>query len=225
MKVSFQSFRENPDAQPSLEMAAAAYDDESTYVRLQGAYDGQAILHDDGRQLTIAFRGTESVTDWIRNILRYRTACPYISGATVHAGFLSQYIGLQKQVMDHVRRSRATRIVVTGHSLGGALATLCAVELATQFMDKMLSCYVFASPRVGDRRFVEAAEKLANLTILRIHVQKDLVTNLPYFGFVHTPCVTYAPFRSSGWGIFHLRARHSLKSILKSLKMKSRYTP
>ena len=216
MELPFLTFCHNPDARPSLEMSMAAYDDDSTHGRLQGTHDGQAILNDDGQQLTIAFRGTESVTDWIRNVMRYRTACPYLPGTKVHAGFLSQYAGLQTQVMEHMHTSRATRIIVTGHSLGGALATLCAAELATRFTTMSIACYVYGSPRVGDRRFVQAIENLSNLTILRIHVPRDLVTNLPYFGFVHTPNVTYVPFTSPGYG-FYLRARHSLQHILDSI--------
>jgi triacylglycerol lipase len=46
------------------------------------------------------------------------------------------------------------RVVVCGHSLGGALATLCASDLAGYLGAKCaVSSYTFGSPRVGNAVF------------------------------------------------------------------------
>lgn len=50
------------------------------------------------------------------------------------------------------RRRRPT--VVTGHSLGGALATLFVAENASKNKFDISTCCTFASPRVGDADFV-----------------------------------------------------------------------
>ena len=45
------------------------------------------------------------------------------------------------------------RVVMTGHSLGGALATLAAYDIAREFSSLLgkdqVICYTFGSPRTG----------------------------------------------------------------------------
>lgn len=57
----------------------------------------------------------------------------------VHSGFLSAYDSVKVKVFSLVDAltadaspARPWRVFVTGHSLGGALATLCSYELATR---------------------------------------------------------------------------------------------
>ncbi len=77
-------------------------------------------------------------------------------------------------------------VSVTGHSLGGALATLYALDNArTQRIQNPLLC-TFASPRVGDATFA-AAFNVLGLTSWRIANAPDLVPNIPpdFLGFRH----------------------------------------
>ena len=50
-------------------------------------------------------------------------------------------------------------IVVCGHSLGGALATLAAVQFGREFPDAIITCVSFGSPRVGNGEFCEYFNK------------------------------------------------------------------
>ena len=43
-----------------------------------------------------------------------------------------------------------------GHSLGGALATLCGLDIQYNFPDVSVSVYTFGSPKVGNAAFVQA---------------------------------------------------------------------
>ncbi|MGO4518250.1 lipase family protein [Terriglobus sp. 2YAB30_2] len=88
---------------------------------------------------------------------------------SVHGGFYKQYTtgsNGQGNLIDRVDGSLAQQIYqyfkenedptisvkVTGHSLGGALATLCALDIAFNFESKFdaISMYSLASPRVAD---------------------------------------------------------------------------
>lgn len=50
-------------------------------------------------------------------------------------------------------------VVFSGHSLGGALATLAAVQFAKQYPDITVTCVTFGSPRVGNGSFAEMFNK------------------------------------------------------------------
>jgi hypothetical protein len=95
------------------------------------------------------------------------------------------------QVTEHLRRHAASAagssanttphaIAITGHSLGGALATLCAAENAMLYKKEISvqALYTFASPKVGDSGFVAAFNAL-DLNSWRIVNQQDIVPVLP----------------------------------------------
>jgi len=75
---------------------------------------------------------------------------------------------------------------ITGHSLGGALATVTAARLLEEMEagqpHPLRAVYTFGSPRVGDRafrsRFTELARKHGVRTV-RVRNGRDTVTNVP----------------------------------------------
>jgi triacylglycerol lipase len=99
----------------------------------------------------VAFRGTQTVKDWIDDV--DALPVPYIAvpgAGLVHLGF--------QLVYEHVRKNTgqilanncpgAQRILVTGHSLGGALAVLGAYDIAKN-IGKTTEVYTLAGPRAG----------------------------------------------------------------------------
>jgi len=76
-------------------------------------------------------------------------------------------------------------IFVTGHSLGGALATLMAYKMAGSergLITKPVTCITFASPRAGSSGFrtaFEELEKVGLLRHLRLNIDRDLVPAIP----------------------------------------------
>mmetsp|Transcript_37267 Transcript_37267/g.94503 ORF Transcript_37267/g.94503 Transcript_37267/m.94503 type:complete len:380 (+) Transcript_37267:173-1312(+) len=81
-------------------------------------------------------------------------------------------------------------LVLTGHSMGGAMAMLAALDFAhTQPKLRPVSTYTFAAPRVGDSRFA----RLFSATFPRkrhhwaLQVASDAVPHLPFraWGFEH----------------------------------------
>ncbi|GIL62264.1 hypothetical protein Vafri_16558 [Volvox africanus] len=83
--------------------------------------------------------------------------------AAVHHGFQWSWIhgGFHQQVLDWVRSYREQhphgKIMVTGHSLGGAHALLCAMDIVRELGESLpydhLMCYTYGAPRVGDHAF------------------------------------------------------------------------
>lgn len=75
-------------------------------------------------------------------------------------------------------------IFITGHSLGGAIAQLAALELAT--IGHNVTLYTFGSPRVGDAGFVNAINRVVS-NHYRVTSIRDPVPHVPaqIQGFAH----------------------------------------
>jgi hypothetical protein len=112
------------------------------------------------------------------------------------------------------RRRRPT--VVAGHSLGAALATLFVAENESKKKFDVTACCTFASPRVGDEKFVRFFNRLP-ITSWRIVNVLDEVPKLPFeiMGYDHV--ATEYPFSSSGYTKNSIPCHHYLETYLHSL--------
>ncbi|KAK7199500.1 lipase [Novymonas esmeraldas] len=155
------------------------------------------------QQIVVAFRGTSSLTNWLQNLKYFRT--PYTLSTTcgsqclVHRGFYSTYNSVRPQMLRSATRLIASfptyQVLVTGHSLGGALSVLAAVDLQRHLNSlttspKPLALYTFGAPRVGNPDFTRWADQLlANGPHYRLTHARDPVPHLPFmrFGYLHAP--------------------------------------
>ncbi len=117
--------------------------------------------------------------------------------------------------------------VVTGHSLGAALATLFVMENKEKKKFDVQTICTFASPRVGDLDFVRLFDQLS-ITSWRIVNKLDVVPKLP----PHIPLVleyshvdTEYAFNSSSFAKNNLLCWHSMATYQHSLNEKSPLTP
>jgi len=120
-----------------------------------------------------------------------------------------------------VRRSAAEArpprpMVVTGHSLGSALATLFVMENASKHKFDINTSCTFASPRVGNLEFARAFDLLP-IDSWRIVNTLDVVPKLP----PHIPVVleydhvdTAYPFKSSDFAKNSLVCWHAMETYL-----------
>ena len=146
------------------------------------------------RAIVVAFRGSElNIANWLRvnaDILRDRPSTIGRSIGKVHGGFNDAYKTLQSGVRHHVRRMKALHagapVYVTGHSLGGAMATLCALDLHLNNIHRDPIMINFGSPRVGNKCFVHAYTQNVRNSIRAVH-PGDPVTKLPpeFLGYRH----------------------------------------
>lgn len=106
---------------------------------------------------------------------------------------LLAYDDITKQVALLLHDNPKAKLFITGHSLGGALATLYATMLnytgETEIASKLSAVYTFGQPRIGDADFAEyASEHLAG-KYFRVVYCNDLVPRVPFdndlFAFKH----------------------------------------
>ncbi|WP_415764109.1 lipase family protein [Pseudomonas sp. ZB1P45] len=137
--------------------------------------DTQAYATHDDRVVLIGVRGTAEGWDGWRDADAQQVP---IEGGTgkAHQGFYEAFMALRPFIADYVRRFRRDqKILVCGHSLGGAIALLLAEWLRQNITDDVI-LYTFGSPRAGDADFVDGAKALIHHRIVN---HNDPVPSVP----------------------------------------------
>ena len=142
--------------------------------------------------VAIAIRGTEGIWEWIHDINFFLVPCPFLAaGGHTEDGFTDMYESLRtdvaggstslvKEIGNLGFGQPIGSVTVCGHSLGGALATLLALDLTangTAPFNKP-AAYTYASPRTGDSSFA-ATYNQAVMNSYRIANRLDIVPQLP----------------------------------------------
>ena len=160
-------------------------------------YDTEAAVLSNARLVLVVFRGTEGVTslrDWLTNGQHLMLECPDDWGAVkAHKGFYHALSSIYQGVRNEVRsrRTQHQKVFLTGHSLGGALATLCAYRFQKVGGVPVAGVYVFGSPRVGDIGFANAYNNLLKARTFRWVKNLDFASKLPVAAGPPLPTTTY----------------------------------
>lgn len=154
----------------------------------------------DPSSFVAAIRGTDGFVEWIIDAEFAPIPHPRHGNVKVEQGFWSIYQTLSladpasgltqyQNAAEGVEAAvGAGRVVVAGHSLGSALATYFADDLAERLADKVSAC-LFASPRTGDGAWT--ALVAANVADYRLfNYILDLVPHLPSIGYATLPGAT-----------------------------------
>jgi hypothetical protein len=135
----------------------------------------QAILISTDKFITLAFRGTEStsIKDVKSDLKAMKTRCD--SGGNIHSGFKQAFDEVVGDIQQSLNQEKFQNkpLFITGHSLGGALATIAAKKL--KYSGGIASCYTFGSPRVGDEEWISNIK----VPLYRIVNAADCVTTMP----------------------------------------------
>lgn len=162
------------------------------------------ILESPG-EIVVAFRGTSSTSDWLSDALAFQQDYPYAKNAgQTHRGFTQIYQSARDQILAVLRKlDTGKQLYVTGHSLGGALAVLCAMDVAANTGFRAPGVYLYGAPRVGDPAFVRAfAERVSGSW--RVSNLYDAVTYLP-------PTTLKIPRSGQTYEYRHIRSLYSLE--------------
>jgi predicted lipase len=154
-------------------------------------YDVNGFIGVSKKEKTIfvVFRGSETITNWLDDFETLMTSYPLCPQCEVHQGFYYSSQSVKTDVITWTQELQikypSFDVIVTGHSLGGALATLTAMNLVTAQVNNVKH-FSFGSPRVGN---AAAAAYISNNlpTITRTTHLKDIVPHTPFvnFRYVH----------------------------------------
>jgi hypothetical protein len=114
----------------------------------------------------LAFRGTNVLMNFVADAYVLSKEWPpphrnsWCPGCRVHSGFADAYEELYPQMEVALEDLKCNAVKITGHSLGGGLATLAAAELRQRKID-VSRLYTFGCPRVGNPAFVKAFTEIS----------------------------------------------------------------
>jgi hypothetical protein len=147
---------------------------------------------DDGKDiLLIAFRGSLGAKDWVTNLNGYSVKWSNYSqqnnenAIEVHQGFADSFKMFENEINNTFsidEMSKYDKIILTGHSLGGALATIMYAYLTDQGLKNKLIAYTFGSPAVGNKQFSQKYDLQGNF--YRVRNDRDIIPFASYFAFL-----------------------------------------
>jgi triacylglycerol lipase len=145
--------------------------------------DTQGFIAANDEHILTAFRGTESLPDWLANLQTVKDPGPW-RRTEVHEGFQDAFHAAALKIGETIGRTRVRqRVWVTGHSLGGALAILLAATMRESNLP-VHGLYTFGAPRVGDKNFAQRLDRaLDGAAHWRVVNEGDLVPHVPLESF------------------------------------------
>jgi hypothetical protein len=153
-------------------------------VMAHGNTELLALWHPSKKVLLLAFRGTSSIGDALDDLKARPVLWPFgsggdaMAGVYVHDGFATQYASARADILATLaRHPSAEHIVTMGHSLGAAISSIAAVDLAFAAPAVAQAGHIhsitFGSPRPGCASFVARYRELVKHTV-RV-VNEDIV--------------------------------------------------
>jgi predicted lipase len=196
------------------------------------------IIKNSG-DLVFLFRGSSSIQDFLVDARLLKTSAPDLgNGVAVHSGFYAQYneiiFDVMASIYSRVRKNQVLyedetitnssippiNVAFIGHSLGGALASLCSLMAKKSLGSKIfVECHTFGSPRVGNSEFAKLFNDLVDKSDRYVN-ERDIVTMGPKLFYYHVKGEIKLDSRQNSWiDYFGNIKDHYLESYEKSLQL------
>lgn len=197
VSAAYDVFAGKPPVTPGYDVLATIYANDlatkSNPQRGKARVSMGLVLHaQSSGDAVVAIRGTEGIKEWVQDAKFDDIPFPPVAGAgNTEDGFTDMYesmtvgrgagaVSVVKSLPSIAWKQTVNSLTICGHSLGGALATLLALDVAanTPAPYNKPTVYTYASPRTGDPGFVKKYNQLVPSTF-RIENDADLVPKLP----------------------------------------------
>lgn len=177
-RLAYMRIEESDVSREQLNKALrlAGFSSATPFMHKESGGAAFGTLHSSGLAL-LAFRGTQAdrLQDMLTNgnIILNRWA---LGAGSVHAGFAKSALGLWPMIEQWLQNTMAQRtsLLICGHSLGAALATLLTLPCRANHL------ITLGSPRVGDIEFCSSLVGTTRLSMTRIVNCCDGVTLVPF---------------------------------------------
>lgn len=154
-ELAYRPFEEGPDEKRALEeeLRSGGFELIKPFNLKTEKADTQAILvRQPGVMCALVFRGTSANFKDIFTDLNAKWMAT--EGGSAHRGFLDAFEAAKDKIVKAIAEIPPDEpLYVAGHSLGGALASVAAMQLDKTHT--LAACYTYGSPRVGNAEWVK----------------------------------------------------------------------
>jgi hypothetical protein len=152
--------------------------------RVLRGFSTQAFIARRDSVVVVAFRGTEPIKadDWLSDVNYHQRSLAERIPGRVHGGFanaLGEIVSPLAEAVAEMASGHGTRIFLTGHSLGGALAVLAAALFHFSSGGRIAGVFTYGQPRVGDPDFCAAFNEVLGPVTYRYVNDLDIVPHVP----------------------------------------------
>jgi len=155
---------------------------------------------EDKDKIVIVFRGTLSIYDIFVDLKQGLISIQDLDSTInknvkIHLGFYNYIKRILETILFKidvfVTKNKTKHIFIAGHSLGAALATIITYIVSKRYPSIHIYNYDLASPRVGNKSFVDDYNSQKNITTFSIMNLFDSIPNLPGLdkNFEHIKCL------------------------------------
>ena len=146
---------------------------------------GLALIVEKDDILFVTYRSTSAKTkkEYTKNVITdldgAMVEADWISSEDVfvHRGFDSEYDRFRDTMLEIINDNNPSKIILSGHSLGSALATLSALDLSMNY-GYDVSLVSMGGPRVGNKEYRELMDNYVKDNY-RIYIPQDPIINIP----------------------------------------------
>ena len=145
-------------------------------ISLEGSNSSKALYCKEENETYISFRGTYNKANMKSCMNGKPVSTMY---GNVHAGFLNHYISIVDDIDSLLEKEDSQDIFFTGHSMGGSIAILSAMDNLDMLKKKgkRVHCRTFGTPCTSDNEFMMYARENLD-SILNIELPNDVVPYL-----------------------------------------------
>lgn len=159
----------------------------------------QAAFIEHENYLCMTFRGTDTtmnnwevIRDWIDNLNAFPKQASF---GRFHMGFYNSFEdvwGSLENAYERASKEKARPLFFTGHSLGGAMASIAAAKRVGEDLP-FTSTYTFGQPRAMTRETAQVVNMECSGRLFRFQNNNDIVTRLParLMGYSHVGTFIY----------------------------------
>jgi len=135
------------------------------------------------------FKGTDSVKDWKSNMDFYPVSIsPGHPDFKIHRGFFEQWLSLSSWLKNEVEKDNEKQLVISGHSLGGAIAIICAIYMYCISDTLVKRVCTFGAPRCLCKDMTKWYNSHLKTKTIRVLNSMDTIPKLPLPGPILEYC-------------------------------------
>lgn len=186
-EVAYEPFDKAEERFKELDFSTVKYFNADGYAK-QPVYAVTGVRNEKNT-LVIVFPGSNDPSDWLQNVNFYSGGA---ETAGIHQGFAGAFADNRERVKEVAQDPAVDQIWITGHSMGGALAVICAEYLSKdeELDGKLKGVFSFAQPMVARTEYAKLlSDRLGDRHVHFIN-EHDVVPRLAP-GYVHTGMMIY----------------------------------